>query len=89
MRRLVRAFKATPLDGFTMRLEFWDGVRKELNLETFLVGATFKPVREDLRFFRQVTAAGGRIVCPDGAGIVPGALYFDLKPAWMGEQEHV
>ena len=86
--RLVRVRKATPLAGFTMRLEFEDGTQKELNLEPFLRGSIFKPVREDLALFRQVKIEGGTIVWPNGADIDPDVLYYGLKPAWMEEPEH-
>lgn len=86
--RLVRVRKATPLRGFWMRLEFEDGLQKELNLEPFLRGAIFKPVREDHGLFRQVKIEGGTIVWPNGADIDPDVLYYDLKPAWMDRPEH-
>ncbi len=85
--RLVRVRRAEPLTGFTMRLEFEDGTQKEINLEPLLRGQIFKPVREDPDFFRLVKIEGGTIVWPNGADIDPDVLYYDLKPAWMGEAE--
>lgn len=87
--RLVRVRKATPLAGFTMQLEFEDGTQKEINLEPFLRGTIFKPIREDPELFRQVKIEGGTIVWPNGADIDPDVLYYDLKPAWMEEPEQV
>lgn len=85
--RLVRVCKATPLTGFTMRLTFEDGKQKEIDLEPFLKGPIFKPVRDDPELFRQVSIEGGTIVWPNGADIDPDVLYYDLKPAWMDEPE--
>ncbi len=87
--RSVRVRKATPLTGLTMRLEFEDGKQKEINLEPFLRGTIFKPIREDPELFQQVNIEGGTIVWPNGADIDPDVLYYDLKPAWMEEPEQV
>jgi hypothetical protein len=84
---LVRVSKATPITGFTMLLEFEDGTKKEIDLEPFLRGPVFKPVREDRELFRRVAVEGGTIVWPNGADIDPDVLYYDLKPAWMEEPE--
>jgi hypothetical protein len=84
---LVRVSKATPLEGFLMRLEFEDGTKKEINLEPFLTGPIFEPIREDMGLFQQVRIEGGTIVWPNGADIDPDVLYYDLKPAWMEEPE--
>ena len=85
--RLVRVIKATPLKGFLMRLEFEDGNKKDINLEPFLRGSIFKPVREDIELFQQVRIEGGTIVWPNGADIDPDVLYYELMPAWMEEPE--
>jgi hypothetical protein len=85
---LVRVTKATPLEAFNMLLEFEDGTQKQLDLEPYLHGPIFDPVRQDPKFFRQVTIQGGTIVWPNGADIDPDVLYYDLKPAWMEETEH-
>lgn len=82
---LVRVFKAIPLEGFLMRLEFEDGTQKEIDLAPYLRGPVFKPVRENMEIFRQVKIEAGMIVWPNGADIDPDVLYYNLKPAWMEE----
>lgn len=84
---LIRVRKATLLSGFMMRLEFEDGKQKDVDLEPFLRGTIFKPIREDPVLFQQVSIEGGTIVWPNGADIDPDVLYYDLKPAWMEEPE--
>lgn len=84
---LVRVRKATPLDGFKMLLKFEDGSQKVIDLEPFLHGPIFEPIRDDPELFRAVKIKGGTIAWPNGADIDPDVLYYDLKPAWMEEQE--
>lgn len=84
---LVRVTKATPLEAFDMLLEFEDGSQKQIDLEPFLQGPIFEPVRQDPGLFRQVTIQGGTINWPNGADIDPDVLYYDLKPAWMEATE--
>jgi hypothetical protein len=86
---LVRVRKATPLEEYNIRLEFEDGTVKELDLEPFLHGPIFDPVRKDPDFFKQVKIEGGTIVWPNGADIDPDVLYYGLKPAWMEKPEHI
>ncbi len=84
---LVRVQKAIPLDGFKMLLKFEDGSQKVIDLEPFLHGPIFEPIRDDPELFRAVKIEGGTIAWPNGADIDPDVLYYDLKPAWMEEQE--
>ena len=84
--RLVRVRKAIPLKEFRMLLKFEDGTQKEVDLEPFLRGPIFEPVRNDLALFRDVRIEGGTIAWPNGADIDPDVLYYDLRPAWMEEE---
>lgn len=83
----VRVLKAIPQEDFKMRLEFEDGIVKVINLEPFLRGRIFEPVRKDRKFFQDVRIEGGTIAWANGADIDPDVLYYDLKPAWMSETE--
>jgi hypothetical protein len=82
----VKVVKAVPKQNFVMRLVFEDGTEKEIDLEPFLHGPVFEPIRRDLSLFRQVNIVGGTIAWPNGADIDPDVLYYDLKPAWMLEK---
>lgn len=84
---LVRVKAAEPLQGFTMRLLFEDGTEKEVDLEPYLRGPIFEPLRENPERFRAVIIEGGTIAWDNGADIDPDVLYYDLTPAWMEEEK--
>jgi hypothetical protein len=82
---LVRVQKVEPLEGYRVRIIFKNGVQREIDLERFLRGEIFEPIRKDLKMFRSVKVIGGTIGWDNGADIDPDVLYYDLKPAWMEE----
>ncbi|MFQ6101264.1 MAG: DUF2442 domain-containing protein [Anaerolineae bacterium] len=86
---LVRVRAVEPLKGFKVRLEFEDGTQKEMDLEPYLHGPIFEPVRNNLHLFRAVKVEGGTLAWDNGADIDPDVLYYGLKPAWMEERELV
>ena len=83
---LVRVKSVEPLEKFTVRITFKDGVQKEIDLEKFLRGEIFEPIRKNPEMFRSVKVVGGTIGWDNGADIDPDVLYYDLKPAWMEEE---
>jgi hypothetical protein len=90
LERLVRIRAVQVLEGFKVRLEFTDGTHKEIDLEVYLRGPIFEPIRNDPLMFRavRVDKRMGTIVWDNGADIDPDVLYYGLKPAWMEmEQE--
>ena len=82
---LVRVQSVEPLEKFCVRITFKNGVVKEIDLEKFLRGEIFEPIRKDPKMFRAVKVTGGTIGGDNGADIDPDVLYYDLKPAWMEE----
>ena len=91
MPRPVRIVTAKPLEGFQAQLEFTDGTTKEVDLQPYLHGPIFEPIRSDLQMFRsmKVDARMGTIVWDNGADIDPDVLYKGLAPAWMEEEQPV
>ncbi len=85
----VRIRAVQVLEGYKVRLEFTDGSRKEVDLEQYLRGPIFEPIRSDLKMFRtvKVDPRAGTIVWDNGADIDPDVLYYGLKPAWMETEE--
>lgn len=83
--QLVRIRAVQVLEGYKVRLEFTDGSRKEVDLEPYLRGPIFEPIRADLKMFRavKVDPRARTIVWDNGADIDPDVLYFGLKPEWM------
>jgi len=86
---LVRIKAVEVLNGFKVRLTFTDESQKEIDLEPFLHGPVFEPIRNDRELFRTVRVddEAGTIVWPNGADIDPDVLYLGLKPAWMETEE--
>ena len=82
---LVHVQAVEPLEKFRVRITFKNGVQKEMDLEKFLRGEIFEPIRKDLKMFRAIKVVGGTIGWDNGADIDPDVLYYDLKPAWMEE----
>lgn len=83
----VRIVKATPQKNFLIALEFEDGMNKTVDLDPFLRGPIFEPIRENPSLFRAVQIEGGTVVWANGADIDPDVLYYDLEPAWKTETE--
>ena len=78
------------LDDFEVRLTFDDGLEKVVDLEKYLRGPIFEPLRENRALFRSVHVdeEAGTIIWPNGADIDPNVLYYDhLKPSWKEDEE--
>jgi hypothetical protein len=82
---MVRIREVQPLERFEVRLFFTDGTQKDVDLERYLHGPIFEPIKNDLRVFRSVRVDQelGTIVWDNGADIDPDVLYLNLTPAWM------
>jgi len=80
---MVRIRSAEPLDAFKVRLEFTDGTQREVNLEPYLHGPIFEPIRNDRRLFCAMRIQDGTITWANGADIDPDVLHQNLTPAWM------
>ena len=83
--RLVHVRAVEPLERFRVRLEFEDDTQKEVDLEPYLHGPVFQPIRSDPAVFRSMKVEGGTIAWDKGADIDPDVLYYGLTPAWMEE----
>jgi hypothetical protein len=83
---LVRVRSVIPLKNFVVRLDFENGRRNDIDLEPFLHGPIFDPIRRDPAMFKSVTVRDNTIGWDNGADIDPDVLYYDLKPSWMEDQ---
>ncbi len=81
----IRIRAVTPLKGFIVRVEFTDGTIREIDLEPYLHGPVFEPLRNDPAMFRtlRVDPRMKALVWDNGADIDPDVLYYNLTPAWM------
>ena len=84
---LVRVVAAETLAAFRVRVTFADGTSKDIDLEPYLHGPIFEPLRNDYALFSDIRIQGGTICWVNGADIDPDVLYYGLKPAWMEESE--
>jgi hypothetical protein len=89
MGEMVRVKSVEALSDFRVKLGFTDGTTREIDLEPYLHGPVFEPIRNDVKVFRSVSVddRAGTIVWPNGADIDPDVLYEGLKPAWMEAEE--
>lgn len=84
---LVRVRDVEPLEGFRVRIIFDDGTKKEIDLEPYLRGPMFEPIRDNPRMFQRIRVQGNTIGWENGADIDPDVLYYGLQPAWKEENE--
>jgi hypothetical protein len=85
---MVFVTSARPLEGYKARLMFSDGAEKVIDLEPYLRGPIFEPIKRDMSAFRAmfVDADTGTVTWSNGADIAPEVLYGSHIPAWMEEE---
>ncbi len=83
----VRAVKL--LTGFKVHLTFVDGIEREIDLEPYLWGPVFEPIRNDPQMFAavRVDEEGDTICWSNGADIAPETLYYGDQPAPWAKPE--
>jgi hypothetical protein len=84
---LVRVRAVEPRQGFKVLVTFENGTTREIDLEPYLRGPIFEPIRKDPAVFRAMKIQGNTIAWDNGADIDPDVLYYGLKPAWLEEAE--
>lgn len=72
----VRVSSVTPLRDFEVRVEFDNGTSRTIDLEMYLRGPIFEPIRTDPSVFPSVKVEGGTIAWDNGADIDPDVLYY-------------
>ncbi len=80
---MARVVSGRVLEGFEVELGFDDGARRRLDLEPYLRGPIFEPMRRDPAAFRGVRVSQelGTIVWPNGADLDPDVLRHGRRPA--------
>ena len=66
--------------GFRIQLTFNDSRQGSVDLESWLEGPIFEPLK-DRTYFQGFFLDGGTVVWPNGADIAPETLYEALKSA--------
>ena len=64
--------------GFRIRLTFNDDLQGTVDLQTWLEGPIFEPLK-DPNYFQRFFLDGGTVVWPNGADIAPETLYEAVK----------
>jgi hypothetical protein len=80
---MIRIRSVLPLEDFRVKFTFTDGSEREVDLEPYLRGPVFEPLKKDRETFRSLRVDGelGTIVWPNGADICPDVLYESPTPA--------
>lgn len=84
---MVRVRSVKPLDGFRLDVGFTDGTERVIDVERYLRGPVFEPIRASRELFEAVSVDTelGVVVWPNGADIDPDVLYGAHEPAWTAE----
>ncbi len=86
--KLPRVTEVKPLEGFVVHLVFSDGTEKDVDLEPYLHGPIFEPIRSDPDYFRTVHVEIDTIAWSNQADIAPETLYYgDTVPPWFADEE--
>jgi hypothetical protein len=82
----VRAVK--PLDGLRVRVVFTDDSTRDIDLDPYLQGPLFEPIRRSRTLFASVYVDPDTetLTWPNGADIDPDVLYYDGNPPWVMEE---
>lgn len=83
LMKLVDIVSVKVLQGFEVELAFDDGFVRRVDLDRYLHGPIFEPLRADPACFRSVRVDPelGTISWPNGADIDPEVLRYGLTPA--------
>ncbi len=77
------------LTDFKVHVVFTDGSERDIDLEQYLCGPVFDPIRSDPRVFAQVFVdpIGQTLAWPNGADIAPETLYYGDQPVPWAQDE--
>jgi hypothetical protein len=84
---MIRVRSVVPLEEYRLEVAFTDGTERVIDVERFLRGPVFEPVKRDRALFEAVAVDEelGTVVWPNGADIDPDVLYGRFEPAWWEE----
>jgi hypothetical protein len=73
---------------YRLRVRFANGETRDVDVELYLRGPVFEPIRKDRALFEAVTVDEelGVVVWPNGADIDSAVLYGAREPAWAEEE---
>ncbi|TAH53291.1 MAG: DUF2442 domain-containing protein [Chloroflexota bacterium] len=81
---LIDVREVKPLDGFNAHFVFSDGTERDIDLDQYVRGGVFEPIRNDPDLFRNMFVENGTITWPGEVDIAPETLYYgDEDPPWV------
>lgn len=81
---LIDVREVRPLDGFKAHFVFSDGTERDIDLDQYIHGGVFEPIRNDPELFRNMFVENGTITWPGEVDIAPDTLYYgDEDPPWV------
>jgi hypothetical protein len=85
---MISVTSVQPLESYKARLTFSDGAERVVDLEPYLRGPIFEPIKRNMSLFQAmfVDAETGTVTWSNGADIAPEVLYGTHIPAWMEEE---
>ena len=89
--KLIGVRSVKPLTGFTVHITFTDDTEREIDLEPYLWGPVFEPIRNDPKMFTSVFVdpIGQTLAWPNEADIAPETLYYEGDPPWALENKPI
>ena len=79
---IIEVDTVEPLTNFSVRVKFSDGSQREIDLEPYLHGPIFEPIRDDPEMFRRIIVDRGALAWPNDADIDTDTLYYNGPPPW-------
>ena len=74
------------ITGFRVQITFTDGTQREIDLDPYLHGPFFEPIRNDPKMFASihVDPVSQTLAWSNGVDLAPETLYYgDTPPPWM------
>ncbi len=81
---MTKVTRVEPLPHYSLRVEFSDGVRGEVDLSERLFGPVFEPLKDEELFSQVAIDEFGAICWPNGADLAPDALHARLTQSRFG-----
>ena len=86
----IRVTAANALHDYVVAIEFSDGTQRDIDLEPYLQGPIFEPVRNERAFFLAFSVGDTPTISwENGADIDPYTLYYGLMPEWTEDDDRV
>lgn len=77
---MLRIKAVRPLNGYRLELTLSDGRTIVRDVEPYLSGPLFEPMRHDIGLFDQVFAENDSVAWPNGADLCPDLLIWGGPP---------